>query len=134
MSILLRAALILVSALVTVSVTGRIRKARMQIEDAVFWVLFSLLLVVLAIFPRILYFFTELLRMQSPANLLFLAVIGLLFLRVFSLSVKVSLLEEKLKTLAQNEALKEIEALDEAEARNEAGDLKEAETRNEDGH
>ena len=121
MSILLRAALILVSALVTVSVTGRIRKARMQIEDAVFWVLFSLLLVVLAIFPRILYFFTELLRMQSPANLLFLAVIGLLFLRVFSLSVKVSLLEEKLKTLAQNEALKEIEALDEAETRNEAG-------------
>ena len=122
MSILLRAALILVSALVTVSVTGRIRKARMQIEDAVFWVLFSLLLVVLAIFPRILYFFTELLRMQSPANLLFLAVIGLLFLRVFSLSVKVSLLEEKLKTLAQNEALKEIEALDEAETRNEAGE------------
>ena len=121
MSILLRAALILVSALVTVSVTGRIRKARMQIEDAVFWVLFSLLLVVLAIFPRILYFFTELLRMQSPANLLFLAVIGLLFLRVFSLSVKVSLLEEKLKTLAQNEALKEIGALDEAETRNEAG-------------
>ena len=133
MSILLRAALILVSALVTGSVTVRIRKARMQIEDAVFWVLFSLLLVVLAIFPRILYFFTELLRMQSPANLLFLAVIGLLFLRVFSLSVKVSLLEEKLKTLAQNEALKEIEALDEAEARNEAGDLKEAETRNESG-
>jgi len=121
MSILLRAALILVSALVTVSVTGRIRKARMQIEDAVFWVLFSLLMVVLAIFPRILYFFTELFRMQSPANLLFLAVIGLLFLRVFSLSVKVSLLEEKLKTLAQNEALKEIEALDEAETRNEAG-------------
>ena len=122
MSILLRAALILVSALVTVSVTGRIRKARMQIEDAVFWVLFSLLLVVLAIFPRILYFFTELLRMQSPANLLFLAVIGLLFLRVFSLSVKVSLLEEKLKTLAQNEALKEIEARNEAETRNEDGE------------
>ena len=121
MSILLRAALILVSASVTVSVTGRIRKARMQIEDAVFWVLSSLLLVVLAIFPRILYFFTELLRMQSPANLLFLAVIGLLFLRVFSLSVKVSLLEEKLKTLAQNEALKEIEARNEAETRNEDG-------------
>ena len=50
MSILLRAALILVSALVTVSVTGRIRKARMQIEDAVFWVLFSLLLVPVFVF------------------------------------------------------------------------------------
>ena len=121
MTLTLRVLLITVSVLSTAGVIGRIRKAKMQIEDAVFWVLFSLLLVVLAIFPRILYFFTELLRMQSPANLLFLAVIGLLFLRVFSLSVKVSLLEEKLKTLAQNEALKEIEARNEAETRNEAG-------------
>lgn len=107
MSVTLRAALIVISVLVTCSVTGRIRKAKMQIEDAVFWILFSLLLILLSVVPRILYFFTELLGMQSPANLLFLAVIGLLFLKVFSLSVKLSLTEEKLKTLAQNEALKE---------------------------
>ena len=109
MSMTLRAALIAVSLMVTFSVTGRIRKAKMQIEDAVFWVLFSLLLLFLSLVPRALYFFTELLGMQSPANLLFLVVIGLLFLKVFSLSVKLSLLEEKLKTLAQNEALSAME-------------------------
>ena len=109
MTLTLRVLLITVSVVSTAGVIGRIRKAKMQIEDAVFWVLFSFLLILLAIVPRILYYFTGLLGMQSPANLLFLVVIALLLLKVFSMSIKISLLEEKLKTLAQNEALKETE-------------------------
>ena len=109
MTLTLRALLIIVSVLATTGVIGRIRKAKMQIEDAVFWVLFSFLLILLAVVPRVLYFFTELLGMQSPANLLFLVIIGLLLIKVFSMSIKMSLLEEKLKTLAQNEALEKLE-------------------------
>ena len=109
MTLTLRALLIIVSILATTGVIGRIRKAKMQIEDAVFWVLFSFLLILLAVVPRVLYFFTELLGMQSPANLLFLVIIGLLLIKVFSMSIKMSLLEEKLKTLAQNEALEKLE-------------------------
>ena len=109
MTLTLRALLIIVSVLATTGVIGRIRKAKMQIEDAVFWVLFSFLLILLAVVPRVLYFFTELLGMQSPANLLFLVIIGLLLMKVFSMSIKMSLLEEKLKTLAQNEALEKLE-------------------------
>ena len=109
MTLTLRVLLIIVSILATTGVIGRIRKAKMQIEDAVFWVLFSFLLILLAVVPRVLYFFTELLGMQSPANLLFLVIIGLLLMKVFSMSIKMSLLEEKLKTLAQNEALEKLE-------------------------
>ena len=109
MTLTLRALLIIVSVLATTGVIGRIRKAKMQIEDAVFWVLFSFLLILLAVVPRVLYFFTELLGMQSPANLLFLVIIGLLLMKVFSMSIKMSLLEERLKTLAQNEALEKLE-------------------------
>ena len=109
MTLTLRALLIIVSVLATTGVIGRIRKAKMQIEDAVFWVLFSFLLILLAVVPRVLYFFTELLGMQSPANLLFLVIIGLFLMKVFSMSIKMSLLEEKLKTLAQNEALEKLE-------------------------
>ena len=61
MTLTLRALLIIVSVLATTGVIGRIRKAKMQIEDAVFWVLFSFLLILLAVVPRVLYFFTELL-------------------------------------------------------------------------
>lgn len=105
----LRFLLITVSVAATIGVIGRIRRAKMQIEDAVFWVLFSLLLILLAVCPPLLYFFTGLLGMQSPANLLFLVIIALLLAKVFSLSVRLSILEEKLMTLSQNEALTELE-------------------------
>ena len=130
MTLTLRALLIIVSVLATTGVIGRIRKAKMQIEDAVFWVLFSFLLILLAVVPRVLYFFTELLGMQSPANLLFLVVIGLLLMKVFSMSIKMSLLEEKLTTLAQNEALEKLER-NEASEKLEWNDASEKQKRNE---
>jgi len=77
----------------------------MQIQNAVFWVLLSLLLIILALFPAIIYFFTSLFGMQSPANLLFLIIIFLLLTKEFSMSMHISGLEEKLKDLTQNIAL-----------------------------
>ena len=88
-------------------VLTRIRKAKMQIEDSVFWVLSAMLFILLAAFPPLIYRLTEFFSVQSPANLLFLLVIAILFMKVFSLSLKVSLLEEKLSSLAQSVALRE---------------------------
>ena len=109
MTWMLRMLLIAVSLGATASVIGRVRRAKMQIEDAVFWVLFSFLLIFLALCPQLLYFFTGLLGMQSPANLLFLIIIALLLAKVFSMSVKMSLLEEKLSSLVQEMALRDLE-------------------------
>ena len=103
MSVGLRIFLLAAALLAGAVVLTRIRKAKMQIEDSVFWLLFILL----AAFPPLIYRLTEFFGVQSPANLLFLLVIAILFMKVFSLSLKVSLLEEKLSSLAQSEALRE---------------------------
>ena len=55
MTLTLRILLILSSVLASCTVVRRIRKSKMQIDDAVFWVLFSLVLIVLAVFPHIIY-------------------------------------------------------------------------------
>lgn len=107
MSVGLRIFLLAAALLAGAVVLTRIRKAKMQIEDSVFWVLSSLLFILLAVFPPLIYRLTEFFGVQSPANLLFLLVIAILFMKVFSLSLKVSLLEEKLSSLAQSEALRE---------------------------
>ena len=78
MDIVLRAVLIIVSIIATRELLVRIRKSRMQIEDSVFLVLLAFFCILLAVFPRILYFFTDLLNMRSPANLLFLFMIAML--------------------------------------------------------
>ena len=101
MSVGLRIFLLAAALLAGAVVLTRIRKAKM------FWVLSSLLFILLAAFPPLIYRLTEFFGVQSPANLLFLLVIAILFMKVFSLSLKVSLLEEKLSSLAQSEALRE---------------------------
>ena len=108
MDIVLRAVLIVVSIIATRELLVRIRKSRMQIEDSVFWVLLAFLCILLALFPRVLYFFTDLLNMRSPANLLFMFMIAMLLYKCFQLSMHISVLEERIRTLAQDQALEKL--------------------------
>ena len=108
MDIVLRAVLIVVSIIATRELLVRIRKSRMQIEDSVFWVLLAFLCILLALFPRVLYFFTYLLNMRSPANLLFMFMIALLLYKCFQMSMHISVLEERIRTLAQDQALEKL--------------------------
>ena len=105
-----RVLLILVAFLTALSILRKIRKEKVQIQYSIFWILFSVLLIVLAIFPAILINLARALRMGSPANLVFLIIIFLLLLKSFNLTVEISVLEVRLKELTQRIALKEEEA------------------------
>ena len=109
MTLTLRILLILSSVLASCTVVRRIRKSKMQIDDAVFWVLFSLVLIVLAVFPHIIYWISILTGFHSPANLLYLLIIFVLIMKIFSMSIKLSILESKITKLAQDTALEKIE-------------------------
>lgn len=83
----------------------KIRKAKIQIYDVVFWLMFSAILIILSVFPGILSFFSGLLGIQSPANFLFLVIIFLLLIHQFSLTTRISMLENKLNQLGRLYAL-----------------------------
>lgn len=108
MTILLRIMLILGSVIAGFSVLKRIRKSKLQIDDAVFWVLFSLMLIIFAVFPQVVYFIADITGTKSPANILYLIVIALLIFKVFSMSIHISVLESKFKKIVQDEALKKV--------------------------
>ena len=75
-------------------------------EDAIFWVVFALILCVLGLFPQITYWMTGIIGIMSPANLIFLVIIFLLIEKVFTLSIIVSQLEEKITVLSAEMALR----------------------------
>ncbi len=110
-------------ALIVVSVANlfwsvrQINKVRIKVEDTAFWIVFSLLLAIISIFPGIPICFSELLGIMSPANLVFLLIIFALIVKLFLLELDVSKLESKMQTLAQNEALleKKLEESDKEE-------------------
>lgn len=112
MTIMLRICLIAASVLTMILMMQKIRKSRVQIEDAIYWVLFSAVLIVFSVFPKTAYVLSDLVGTDAPSNFIFLLVIFLLLLKVFSLTIRISQLETKLKELAQRMAIREREEED----------------------
>ncbi len=108
MSIYFRALLICVSLLVVFYVLRKIKKLKVRMEDSIFWLLFAAGLVLIAIFPQIIFFIGNLFGIISPANLVFLIIIALALFKIFTLSMQVSLLLEQVKVLSAELALRTV--------------------------
>ena len=106
MTVTLRIFLIIASLLTVIWILRKIRKMKVKMEDAIFWLIFSALIIILAIFPEISYWLSKILGIESPANLVFLFVICLLLEKIFTLSIITSQLEEKVSMLSAEVALR----------------------------
>ncbi|MBM6779097.1 DUF2304 domain-containing protein [Collinsella tanakaei] len=107
MSIALRILLVAGAVLAFAFVAQRIRKSTVLMGDAIFWVALSGLLIVLAVFPEITFFFSDLFGFVSPSNFIFLFIIVLLMAKMFANSSEISLLKHRVNELAQENALLE---------------------------
>lgn len=105
MSTILRILLVIAALFTAFWILRTIRKHKVKMEHAIFWMIFSLILVVIAIFPGITYWLTNKLGVMSPANFVFLVVIFFLIAKIFTLSLVVSQLEDKIEVLSAETAL-----------------------------
>lgn len=107
MTIMLRIVLIAASLLTTAMIIRKIRQSKAQIEDSVFWVFVSAVFIIFSVFPRTADFLSRMAGTYSTSNFIFLFVIFLLLVKVFSLTLRISQLETKQKELVQRIALEE---------------------------
>jgi hypothetical protein len=84
-----------------------IRKGRMQIDYAIYWILFSSALVLLSLFPGIATWFAKMLKIKSPANLVYLIIIFSMIVKLFTTTLKISKLNQQISELTQHIALYE---------------------------
>ncbi|WP_130812303.1 DUF2304 domain-containing protein [Olsenella sp. Marseille-P4559] len=112
MSPVLRIVLIVGALLALTIVIRKVKRSKIRIADCVYWVCAVVLLLILAIFPRIAYFFSDLLGFLSPSNFVFLVVIALMLLKLFNLACDVSRLTDKVEQLSQELALHKKECED----------------------
>ena len=108
MTLLFRITLIVCALLVFIYVLRKIRHSEVKIADSTFWFIFALVILLLAVFPHIAFFFSNIFGIESPSNCVFLAIIAILLVR------------NKVAALAQAEALAELDAIENTDA--EAGD------------
>ena len=107
MSISLRVLLVLVSVFFLWYTTRKLKKAQVQIAEALFWIVLGVVLVVVAIFPNLIINLAERMGVQSAANFVFLIVIFLLLVRCFIMNLKLSQLDEKVRNLTEELAIRE---------------------------
>ena len=113
MSIWFQTVLVVVSLGTCGFILQNIRKSRVQINDALFWIFFSLILLVFSIFPKLAEIIAASLGIASAVNFIFLFIIFLLLMNQFQLTVRLSKLDTKFKNLVQVIALNKNEEKDE---------------------
>ncbi len=105
MSTTLRIVLVVISVLVAIFALRKIRKSQLAIDDSIYWIFISALLLVLSIFPGIAIWAAEKLGIQSPANFVFLVMIFFVTVKLFYVSIELSVHKHRLNYLVQKLAL-----------------------------
>ena len=95
-SLVFRIALIVCSILTTVFMIKKIRNSKLQIEHAIFWLMFAFLLIVISLFPQLTIWGAKLL------GILFIVII-----KLFMATIEISNLEYRIKELSQKIAIDE---------------------------
>jgi hypothetical protein len=115
---------IVAAVAVTVFIVELLRRGILREKFAALWLLVSVVVLILAVFPQILVAFAIWLGVAVPANLLFFLAALLLLAVSVQLSFEVSRLEARTRRLAEDLALlaHRVSALDQRGPRHRSGD------------
>jgi hypothetical protein len=105
----LRIFLLIMALLATGVMLYQLRHAKLKTENAIFWIFFFALIILLAAFPQIAFWGSSLVGIQTPVVFVFLIMITLLIVKIFSLSIQLSKMESKFNELAENIAIEQFE-------------------------
>lgn len=112
MTLTLQLILIILSVFLFLILIKSVKKGKLRSDYALVWLLSSMALIIVAIFPQIAYAAANFIGVISTANMVFAFIIFLLIIVVYTLFVRVSTLEEKQKNLIQHIAILEKELHD----------------------
>ena len=105
MSTAMRILLFAGSVLMACYVLRCVRRSRIRTEDSLFWIIFSLLLLFLAIVPSAAEAAARWLGVISTVNLVYLVIIFVLIVKILLMDQKISRLEVRLTRLLQDTAI-----------------------------
>ena len=107
MTTTLQILLIIVSVITFLFVISKIRKSQLNIQDAVIWIMLCLLLIIMSLFLPFITKIAQTLGFMSTSNFVFALISFFLLIIVFSQTVKISILNDKIKNLNHYIAMKE---------------------------
>lgn len=84
---------------------NNIRKYKLELRYSLLWIFLSLVSLLLATFPRLLFFISDSMYIETPVNALYLVAFILVFIILYFLTVTISKLSNQNKKLTQEVGL-----------------------------
>ena len=109
MSFKLQLVFIFASLITFLFVIKKIQKHGLNIDDAIIWILWSIGLLIISVFPQIPSWISKELGFMSTSNFIFCVFIFFLYIMLFTQTSQISKLKEKQKELIQKLSIKEYE-------------------------
>lgn len=100
---------IVASIFTFVFVIKTIKKHGLNIDDAIAWIIWSLILLIISVFPGVAQFIAHQLGFMATSNFIFSVFIFFLYIMLFVQMITISRLKEKQKDLIQKLSIKEYE-------------------------
>ncbi len=105
MSLTLRIFLIISCVISVVYTLKKIRKAQMNIDDSLYWIVMSVMLLVLSVFPQIAEQAAKLFGFIGVVNFVFFFIIFAVIVKLFQIAIDLSITKHRLNSLVQKIAL-----------------------------
>lgn len=74
---------ILISVLTIIYIIKKIRKHKLNIDDSIVWIIWSIILLILSIFPKISIFFAKQMGFQSTSNFILCLFVFVSYIMLF---------------------------------------------------
>lgn len=98
---------VIASVLTFIFVIKKIQKHGLNIDDAIVWILWSIILLIVSVFPSIPTWISRKLGFMSTSNFIFCLFIFFLYIMLFNQTTQISKLKEKQKDLIQKLSIKD---------------------------
>ncbi|MCR5587875.1 MAG: DUF2304 domain-containing protein [Lachnospiraceae bacterium] len=105
MSLRLQIIIIVIMVLLLMHIINMVSKKKMDFKFGLIWAMVDIVIMILAIWPKLLAMISNLLGIASPVNMIFFFGMILSMLIIFSLSMEISYLSDRVKKLSQELAI-----------------------------
>lgn len=105
MSLTLRIFLIISSVISVIYTMKKIRKSQLNIDDSLYWIIMSVLLLVMSIFPGAVEWASRLFGFIGVVNFVFFFMIFAVIVKLFQVAIDLSITKHRLNSLIQKVAL-----------------------------
>ena len=107
LSLSLRIILIVASIISFILCVKKVKQAKLKVSESIIWIIGSFTLIIMSLFSNIVSFISEKLGFMAPVNFVFFVVMVFLLIETLMCNIRMYILNEKLKNLNHEIALKE---------------------------